>query len=102
MCDLFQHVGESTHHGGHTLDLVLSRLVDNLVFDCRASDLLTDHSAVHWFARASRPVRPNKAVTFRDLKSWDLVLFATDLPNLKLFTVETNDVTTLLEWYNDS
>ncbi len=56
-CDLSQHVGESTHHGGHTLDLVLSRSVDNLVLDCYVSDFLTDHSAVHWFARASRPVR---------------------------------------------
>ena len=51
--------------------------VDNLVFDWHVSDLLTDHSTVHWFARASHPVRSKKAVTFRDLKS-DLDLFATD------------------------
>jgi hypothetical protein len=100
-CDLSQQVGESTHHGGHTLDLVLSRSVDNLVLDFHVSNLLTDHSAVNWFARASRPVRLKKAVTFRDLKSLDLDLFVTDLLNLQLFTAETNDVTTLLEWYNE-
>ncbi len=80
---------------------MLSRSVDNLVFDCHVSYLLIDHSAVHWFARASRPVRPKKAVTFRYLKSLVLDLFATDLLNLQLFTADTNDVTTLLEWYND-
>ena len=100
-CDLHQHVDESTHHNGHTLDLVLSRTADNLVLDCYVSDVLSDHSAVHWFARASRPARPRKAVTFRNLKSLDLDVFVTDLLNLQLFTAETDDVTTLLEWYND-
>ena len=75
--------------------------VYNLVLDCHVSDIIYYHSAVHWFARASRLARPRKAVTFRNLKSLDLDLFVTDLINLQLFTVETNDVTTLLEQYNN-
>ncbi len=69
-CDLFQHVGESTHHGGHTLDVVLSRLVDNLVLDSHVSDLLNDQSVIHWFPRESRPVPPNKAVTSETSNPW--------------------------------
>ena len=43
---LCQHVEGPTHTGGHTLDLVISRTVDDLVSLCTVSDFISDHNAV--------------------------------------------------------
>ena len=45
--DLQQHVSDSSHIGGHTLDLVLSRSSDNFLVDCSTSDFISDHRAIH-------------------------------------------------------
>ena len=98
--DLLQHVSGPTHISGHTLDLVISRSVDRLVFNCDVFDPLSDHYAVHWLANASRPVRPKKTVSLRNLKAIDMDRFATDLLCLPLLTDETDDIAHLLDLYN--
>jgi hypothetical protein len=99
-CDLLQHVSGPTHISGHTLDLVISRSVDSLVLNCDVFDPLSDHYAVHWLANASRPVRPKKTVSLRNLKAIDMDRFATDLLCLPLLTDETDDIARLLDLYN--
>lgn len=54
-----QHVSGPTHKHGHTLDLVLSRLEDNLVTSCTVGSLLSDHSIVTFNVNQQRP-RPLK------------------------------------------
>ena len=44
---LCQHVSGPTHMDGHTLDLIITKLTDNLVSKCTVSDFLTDHGSVH-------------------------------------------------------
>lgn len=82
--DLFQHVSEPTHVGGHILDLVLSRPADNVLVDCFVSDLITDHHAIHWYVRVHRPLRPTKLVFFRKLNDIDYDTFLADVICLSL------------------
>ena len=77
--DLRQHVSEASPVGGHVLDLVLSRAADNFLSKCYVSDLISDHYAVHWYAKAHHLMRPVKAVQFRKLKSIDFASFCNDL-----------------------
>ena len=54
---LFQHVSESTHIKGHILDLVLTRVSDNLVIGCEVEGLISDHLAVTSLLQLHRPLR---------------------------------------------
>ncbi len=83
--DLWQHVSEESHVAGHVLDLVLSRAADNFLSKCYVFDLITDHYAVHWYAKAHYPMRPVKAVEFRKLKSIDFASFCNDLSRSSFF-----------------
>lgn len=99
--DLQQHVSDSSHVGGHTLDLVLSRSSDNFLVDCSTSDFISDHRAIHWCAKAHRPLRPVKKVEFRKLKSIDFSSFCSDLLKLPLLTSPAGDCESALLQYNN-
>lgn len=71
------------------------------MFNCNVSDSLSDHYAFHWFTNAKRPVRPRKTVSLRNLKAIDMDQFASDLLFLPLLTEEMDDISCLLDWYND-
>ena len=44
---LKQHISESTHSYGHTLDLVITRISENLISDISMHDpMISDHKAV--------------------------------------------------------
>lgn len=98
--DLRQHVSNASHVGGHTLDLVMSRSTDNSIIDCFVSDFVSDHRAVHWCAKAHRPLRPVKKVVFRKLKSIDFSSFCSDLSALPLLTFPAGDCESALLQYN--
>jgi hypothetical protein len=97
--DLVQHVKEATHIDNHTLDLVISR--SNLVSRCYASDLISDHFAVHWSIKAHRPLRPRKWVSFRNLKAIDTLSFEEDLLALPVITEAADNLEDLLTQYNE-
>jgi len=97
--DLVQHVNEATHIDNHTLDLVISR--SNLVSRCYASDLISDHIAVHWSIKAHRPLRPRKWVSFRNLKAIDTLSFEEDLLALPVITEAADNLEDLLTQYNE-
>jgi hypothetical protein len=99
--DLQQHVSDSSHIGGHTLDLVLSRSSDNFLFDCSTSDFISDHRVIHWCAKAHRPLRPVKKVEFRKRKSIDFSSFCSDLLKLPLLTSPAGDCESALLQYNN-
>ena len=98
--DLVQHVEQSTHVGGHILDLILSRASDKLLEYCFVSDLITDHFAVNWCARAHRPLRPVKQLCFRKLKDILPESFCADLEKLPLMDAAEKDMNCLLQQYN--
>jgi hypothetical protein len=97
---LRQHVLSSTHLGGHILDLVLSRESDNFVADCFVKGVISDHLAVNSVLRARRPIRPQRIITFRRLKSIETEAFRADLLSLPLINDPADDVDSLLTQYN--
>ena len=54
---LCQHVSGPTHMDGHTLDLIITKLTDNLVSKTIVSYFLTDHGAVHCGLHLPNPSR---------------------------------------------
>lgn len=84
---LKQHVHQSTHRSGHTLDLVLSRSSESLVTNVHACDHgFPDHYPV--FSRLSLQKPPNlkETVTFRKFKTVNVSDVSDDILNSALNT----------------
>jgi hypothetical protein len=62
-----QHAKGPTHTEGHTLDLILLRVTDNLISSCNFGGIFSDHLAIEVLVRAHRPVRSRKIITFRSI-----------------------------------
>ncbi len=62
------HAKGPTHTEGHTLDLILSRVTDNLISSCNVGGIFSDHLAIELLVRAHRPVRSRKSIIFRSIK----------------------------------
>ena len=77
---LIQHVNEPTHKKGHTLDLIITRAVDELVICTEIRDpMLSDHSAVHCKLRLKKPPPERKEISCRKLHSVNIDSFNDDL-----------------------
>ena len=84
---LKQHVTGPTHTSGHTLDLIMSRLPDDIdsvtsVHDCDISD----HSLVTFTLSFPKPTRSPHRVSCRDWKAFNMDDFKYDLCNTALFS----------------
>ena len=67
---LHQHVSESTHRNGHTLDLALTRLSDDIISSVRSEDHgFPDHFPVFINLDISKPALPMHTVSYRRIKS---------------------------------
>ena len=97
---LIQHVNQSNHEAGHTLDLVFSRETDDLLYDCNVLDFISDHCAVHWRVKSHRPLYPRRKITFLRMKSMVHEEFLADLTKLPLFVDPADDVNAFLAQYN--
>ena len=65
-----QHVADSTHRSGHTLDIVLSRSHDSLVLQTRSIDHgFPDHFPVFTYLSLRKPLLPTREVKYRKLKT---------------------------------
>lgn len=65
--DLRQHVNEATHHLGHTLDFLITRLdaADKLISQVRTlPELLSDHSVVACDINLPRPPASRRSVSY--------------------------------------
>jgi len=102
---LTQHVNFPTRfqsgRPGHSVDLVLSRSTDKFVVDCYNSDLISDHFSIHTLARVFHPMRPQKTVSYRKIKSIDPVCFSSDLASSPLLSDPSDDLASLLLQYNN-
>ena len=72
---LHQHVIGPTHKHGHTLDLVMSRLDDNLVKDWRIGTRMSDHNAILCKVNVQRPEAQKKVTSSRNIKNIDQQAF---------------------------
>ena len=43
---MVEHLKDSTHIDGHTLDLVVSRATDDTIMSCKIGDFMSDHHSI--------------------------------------------------------
>ena len=100
---LVQHVNGPTHKKGHTLDLIITRAVEELVTSVEIRDpMLSDHSAVHCKLRLKKPPLERMETSYRKLRSVNMDSFNDDLKQSDLLTTNTFDLTGLIEKYENT
>lgn len=110
-CGMHQHVQGPTHVRGHTLDVVITRDIDEIVSSIQVTDpglsdgsgkIAQDHFAVMFNALAAKPPPLKKTVTFRKLRSIDIDKFKADILSSDFLTMSQNilDAEALVSLYN--
>jgi hypothetical protein len=90
--DLKQHVCAPTHIGGHTLDLLLTRMTDNVISAISIhDDLPSDHAAVKCFIGIARPAASRKSISSRKLREVDTELLRKDIQTSSLNALQPSD-----------
>ena len=94
---LTQHVKSLTHVMGHILDLIITRSSDNIIKGTPSPDsFLSDHCSVWCCLNVTKVLATVKHISFRKLKSLDLVAFKNDIASGNI--VDCNEVA---ELYNN-
>ncbi|XP_052791708.1 uncharacterized protein LOC128225851 [Mya arenaria] len=110
-CGMYQHVKGPTHVQGHTLDVVITRDMENIISAVVVTDpglsdssgkIAKDHLAVMFNALAAKPPPVKKTVTYRKLRSIDVDSFKADILSSDLLKLSqsTSDADTLVSSYN--
>jgi hypothetical protein len=102
---LIQHVDIPTHILNHTLDLVITRDINDTEVTCsqpKSTLLLSDHHFVEWMINISGPPLTVKDVTYRKVKSINLDSFSCDLAASDLCTQKWTNLEQLCQSYQDT
>ena len=76
----YSSMSEDQHIHGHTLDLVVTRLAENIILDTPKADrYLSDHAAILCKLTLSKPLNTVKEVKYRRTKSVDISALSCDL-----------------------
>ena len=97
---LCQHVSGPTHMDGHTLDLVITKSTDNLVFNITVSDFLTDHGAVHCCLHLPKPQPLRHPIQYRNYAAIDKHELRGDIATSTLCLDPATSAASLLEQYD--
>ena len=100
---LIQHVSGPTHVEGHTLDLVISRPLDDIINHVEVGSLFADHHALLCMLNLTKPSHEKSLITFRRLKSINMHDFKQDLKNQFMHCILNNadqPMDILLDRYN--
>ena len=101
---LVQHVDFFTRappgRPAHILDLVISRSSDCFVKRCSSAGLFSDHFSVLSHVRAHPPMRPQRIISFRKLRSIDPTQFRSDLLSLPFCLNPADNLDSLVQQYN--
>ena len=84
--NLVQHVTESTHESGHTLDLVISRQKD-YVFNLEVGEYFSDHKIILFDLQLRKLTPERQTITYRNYKKIDTASFLRDV-NAKFHNVQ--------------
>nr|XP_054759574.1 uncharacterized protein LOC129265625 [Lytechinus pictus] len=99
----FQHVNGPTHRGGHTLDLILTRRIDDIISSIRImSGYPSDHSAIIADVNFAAPKNPKKLVQYRQLRNIDIAAFTEDIRNSSLATSTPGHSSEAVGIYNET
>ena len=100
---LKQHVKGSTHEGGHTLDLVITRKHDDIIKNAPVIDrFISDHVAVLCPLNSVKPPALVKEINYRQLMAIDLDALRVDLRDSDLCTTEFTDMDEMACCYNST
>ena len=112
--DLIQKINVATHCAGHTLDILVVRTQSNIVHSFHVMDPgfcndegkeVNDHYAVHFTLSVKKPPPQTKKISFRDIKSIDMLHFMKDLESSELATIDsqsTRSTSELVQLYNET
>ena len=99
--DLEQHISVPTHRKGHTLDLIITRPTENLLYDVTvADDLTSDHFSVFCRLNMARPKAEKKKLVYRKLKAIDTIKFQADIKLAITTLAQIEDLRELTAAYN--
>jgi hypothetical protein len=103
--DLQQHVTGPTHRSGHTLDLVITRINDDIVWNSSSPITavdkgLSDHFPVHFNLQATRPPQSCKTITYRKLKNVNIDILKQDISESVLCLQPADTIDELVQQYN--
>ncbi|XP_072164406.1 uncharacterized protein [Diadema setosum] len=98
-----QHVKEATHRAGHTLDLIISRKVDDTVSCLNLiSGLPSDHSMIITTINTTGSKNPRKRITFRKLRSIDISSFQQDINTSSIGSSLSSHLSTAVDVFNET
>ena len=99
---LTQHVKSPTHVMGHILYLIITRSSDNIIKGAPSPDsFLYDHCSVLCCLNVTKVLATVKDISFRKLKSLDLVAFKNDIASSDLYNIASTDCNEVAELYNN-
>ena len=87
---------------GHILDLIITRSSDNIIKGTPSPDsFLSDHCSVWCCLNVTKVLATVKHISFRKLKSLDLVAFKNDIASSDLCNIASNDCNEVAELYDN-
>ena len=100
---LKQHVLQPTHELGHTLDLIITHISDNIIAGRPyTGELFSDHLPVFCQLKPERPLVAVKHLQFRKIKSIDRHQFSEVICSTQLCLEPPDDLDTLVNCYNET
>ena len=98
---LQQHVVQPTHRLGHTLDLVITRMSDDLVKEVFMTHYLpSDHAAVACSLNIRKPDAQRMTISSRKIKDINMDAFRSDIITSELCTSPAPEICTAVEQYD--
>ncbi|PFX30128.1 hypothetical protein AWC38_SpisGene5116 [Stylophora pistillata] len=100
---LKQHAKGSTHEGGHTLDLVITREDDDIIKSAVVIDrFISHHASALCPLNSVKPLAVVKEISHRQVKAIDLDALPADLRDSDLCTTKFTDVDEMASCYNST
>ena len=100
---LKQHISQPTHKDGNTLDLLITRVDDDILDgEPVVMDMISDHAAIHFGINLTVPVTKHQTVTFRKINKIDIASFKNDLKDTFIDHADQVDLCDLVDQYNEN
>ena len=98
---LKQNICSSTHKRGHILDLLITRVNEELLSSLDIiTNTLSDHAAITCKLEMPRPPPLKRVLTFRKLRNIDMDSLRTDLKCLLIYNLNLDDPDEIVYHYN--
>ena len=102
---LQNNINFHTHIAGHTLDLIITRNIDNIIIlHTEPGPYISDHKFVKAILDLKKPEHETRQITYRNTKNVDMEIFRNDILNSLLLTTDmTNmNIDEIVTLYDDT